>query len=133
MKIPQIPCLVLAFALLSLALPGLSQAGDGGFDKFCRTWMKKLEDREAFNQKKATVENRGGEFVIEYMGYSRKPVSCTAKRSHGNALIGTLVYEEIRYQKTGAKRASVTKGNAVEVTRAPVTEIFSHDGKEWLY
>lgn len=133
MKTSLIPSLVLAVALLSFSVPVPALAADGGFDKFCRTWMKKLEDRETFNQKQASVKSRGGEFVIEYTGYSRKPTSCTSSRSRGNALIGTLVYEEIRYQKTGAKRASVTKGHAVEVKRAPVTEIFGHDGKEWLY
>jgi len=133
MKAPRTSCLILAFALLSFAVPSLAHAGDGSFDKFCRTWMKKLKDRESFNQKKATVENRNGKFVMEYIGYTRKPLSCTASRGRGDALIGALVYDEIRYQKTGAKRASVAKSRPVVVKRAPVTEIFSHDGKEWLY
>ena len=114
----RIPCLLLALALFACAAPVPAQADDAGFGKFCRSWMKKLRQREAFNREQAAVEDRGGKFVLEYTGYSLKPVSCTATRGRGKALIGTLIYDEIRYAKTGAKRAAVGKSKAVAVKRS---------------
>ena len=115
MKRHRLTAFFLAGLLLGSGIPASVAANDAGFNAFCRSWMKKLAARETFNRDKANIVERAGQFVKQYTGYSRRPVSCKAQRTRG------------------AKKGALRESQPVAVKRAPVTEIFSHDGKDWLY
>jgi hypothetical protein len=90
---------VAAGIALTLLAPAASvQAGSNvvaaekSFQKFCQSWMRKLDAREADNLKKASVRKNGSGFMVEYTGYSDKPLRCETKASgvRANPLIGKL-------------------------------------------
>jgi len=106
----------------------------GGFDTFCSEWMGKLAERERSNQDQAPAKHDPDGVVVEYTGYVREPVSCTARLdAKGKPLVGILVYHEVRYRRSGADRAQARTNAPTEVERVEVTEVFRYDGARWAY
>ena len=123
----------LVLALASTAAP--ARAGDGGFDRFCKKWMGKLEKREKDNLAKMKVRPAADGVIGEYTGYARQPVRCkpTSKVVPGKPAVGTLVYHEIRYAKRGSDRKAARAAKPRPVETVEVMEIFRYDGTRWTY
>lgn len=105
------------------------------FDEFCATWMAKLQAREQGNAENAQVERRGERFVIEYTGYSSRPMRCESRPTGvaENPYVGKLLYHELRYEKAGAERASARAAEPSVVATTEILEIFRFDGTRWVY
>ena len=129
----QLWVLLIGVSLLGAAAP--AQAGDGGFGRFCKTWMGKLEQRERRNIDLMTLRKRGAETVGEYTGYARKAIECKPRSqvTPGKPAVGTLVYHELKYRKSGPTQAAAKRAKPTVVQRTEVMEVFRYDGKRWTY
>ena len=131
--------LVLALALApgSLAAPASPslKSARKSFERFCNSWMAKLEYREGTNLKKARARRAGTRFVLEYTGYADAPVRCEAKPSGvaSNPFIGKLVYHEYQFRRTGPTAAGARSSASSVVQSVEVMEIFRFDGTRWVY
>jgi hypothetical protein len=122
--------LLLSAALVLLAAP--AQAGQS-FDSFCAEWMKKLASREQQNLTKVKYSPENGRQVGSYVGYDRSPVKCQSKAQPGKPGVGTLVYNELHYKKTGETVERAKKSEPTVVEKVEVMEIFRFDGSNWKY
>lgn len=124
-----------AVAAGALALPSAASANStGGFERFCDEWMGKLAARERDNQNHAKAQNAASGVVVEYTGYTKVPVSCTARtNAKGVPSVGILVYHELRYRKSGSSPEQARTSTPAEVERVEVTEVFRYDGSKWTY
>ena len=124
----------LAGAGVASAGPGLT-AGSQSFDRFCSTWMGKLAERERHNQKTAAAQRNGSGYLVEYVGYARRPVRCEARETGvpSNPFIGKLVYHEMRYRRAGATPERAQTADASVLEQVEVMEIFRFDGTRWVY
>lgn len=148
MDIPALsPRALAACLVLTLSLPIARQAAadeqvpasiapsSHGFEDFCRTWMGKLAKREAHNLATAKTRKAGGQVVLSYIGYTKRPEKCSARRSGvaGNPYVGKVVYQELAYERRGANRKAALRADPVVVSRTEILEIFRHNGKKWIY
>ena len=117
------------------AVPSHLRDGAHRFERFCGTWISKLEKREQANERNVRFKRTGQQYVGEFTGYGRAPLRCTATPTGKpvTPLVGRLGYHEIRYQKSGATRAGAKKSKPRELYRIEVTELFRYDGKSWVY
>jgi hypothetical protein len=108
---------------------------DPEFSRFCNTWMHKLAQRERDNAANLKMVRRAGGFVGEWVGYAKTPVRCIAKATgrRENPFVGRLVYHEIRYRQAGPTPEAARSGQAAEIARTEVMEIFRFDGQRWVY
>jgi hypothetical protein len=113
--------------------PGLT--GPSSFERFCSTWMGKLAERERFNLRNATARKSGDRVVVEYVGYGKSPTRCEAKPSGvpSNPFVGKLVYQELRYERSGASKDGALTGQPRVLSSTEVMEIFRFDGSRWVY
>jgi hypothetical protein len=126
--------MLLTFAATA-AHAGQELAGRASFERFCSTWMGKLEERERSNLTRAIVRRSGDRVVVEYVGYTRSPLSCEAEPSGAPStpLVGKLVYQELRYERSGASKGGALTNPPRVLSRIVVMEIFRFDGSEWVY
>jgi len=128
----------LAAGLLGVATDaaaGPALTAGNSFERFCSTWMGKLEERERNNLRSAAARKEGSAFALEYIGYAKAPTRCES-RSTGvpsNPFIGKLVYHELRYKRSGATPERAQSGDAKVLEAVEVMEIFRFDGKRWVY
>jgi hypothetical protein len=115
-----------------LALAPAAQAAQS-FDSFCAEWMQKLAVREHDNVNKVKYTNQGGQTIGTYTGYESVPVRCQSKAQPGKPGVGTLVYNELHYKKSGDSVESAKKSAPQVVERVEVMEIFRFDGSAWKY
>ena len=136
-------CLALASVLLlacSSTPPTTSQRTSTGagpaqqFSGFCQDWMAKLRERERANLSGIKLRAIGNRVVGEYTGYGSGALECSAQATGFSAtpFVGTLIYEEILYAKTGKTRVRARRSTARPVRRIEVTELFRYDGKRGL-
>lgn len=106
-----------------------------GFEDFCRTWMRKLAQREKRNLGTAQVRKQGDSVVLSYVGYAAEPRKCSARKSGvaGNPYVGKMVYLEYAYERHGKSRKAALSAEPKVVKRTEVLEIFRHDGSKWVY
>ena len=120
-----------AVGLLWLAAPTTARAES--FDSFCAEWMNKLAAREQANLKKMEYSPRGGSVVGSYTGYEKVPIRCQSRAKPGSPGVGTLVYNEVRYQKVGDTKEAAKSSTPQVVEKTEVMEIFRYDGQKWKY
>jgi hypothetical protein len=122
-------------ALLAASLIGLA-AGSvraGSFDSFCAEWMGKLAVREQQNLQKMQFTPQGGRVVGSYKGYDKVPIRCQSRAKAGAPGVGTLVYNEVHYQKAGPTVEGAKTSQPMVVEKVEVMEIFRFDGQKWKY
>jgi hypothetical protein len=121
---------LLIVTLLGVAAPS---ARAESFDSFCAEWMGKLAQRE--QQNAAKVQYSPGSAGVEgkYTGYERVPVRCQTRAKPGAPGVGTLVYHELKYKKSGATVAEAKSSTPQVVEKMEVMEIFRFDGQKWKY
>lgn len=131
--------LVLALAFgpagpVPAASPGLNGARNS-FERFCNSWMAKLEDREGMNLRNARARKAGPRFVLEYTGYADTAKRCEAAASGvaSNPYVGKLVYHEYQFRKTGPTERGARHNPATLLQSIEVMEIFRFDGTRWVY
>ena len=122
---------VLALGALFAFAPGARAAQS--FDSFCTEWMGKLAEREHNNLAKVKYSPEGGRVVGRYTGYEHAPVRCQSRAKPGAPGVGTLVYNELHYAKSGDSVESAKKASPQVVERVEVMEIFRFDGSAWKY
>lgn len=123
---------------VALALGGLlalapSARAAQSFDSFCAEWMNKLAVREHDNVSKVKYSQEGSRVVGTYTGYEQVPLRCQSKAKPGAPGVGTLVYNELHYRKTGDSVDSAKKSSPELVEKVEVMEIFRFDGSAWKY
>jgi len=121
----------LAFGALSLAAP-LAQAAQS-FDSFCSEWMSKLAAREEQNLATVQYTPENGHVVGKYTGYDKSPTKCQSRAKAGAPGVGTLVYNELHFQKSGDSVDAAKKSSPQVVEKVEVMEIFRFDGSAWKY
>jgi hypothetical protein len=130
---------MLIAALALLAAPARADApaasGAHGFERFCASWMQKLRVREADNARATRIVPAESGYVGEFTGYGRKLLKCRARPtgSPSTPWVGQLVYEEIRYRKSGRSPSAARSSKPVIAARTHVLEIFKFDGSRWIY
>jgi hypothetical protein len=97
--------------------------------------MGKLAERERFNLKNAPARKHGDNVVVEYVGYGKTPTRCEAKASGvpSNPFVGKLVYQEMRYERSGASKDRALTSQPRVLSTTEVMEIFRFDGRRWVY
>jgi hypothetical protein len=103
------------------------------FDSFCAEWMGKLAVREQQNLQKMQYAPQGGRMVGSYKGYDKVPIRCQSRAKVGSPGVGTLVYNEVHYQKVGPTVEGAKTSSPQVVEKVEVMEIFRYDGKKWKY
>jgi hypothetical protein len=121
---------VLIVTLLWSAAPAASAES---FDSFCAQWMGKLEQREKQNLAKVHYARGAGGVEGKYTGYERVPVRCQTRAKPGKPGVGTLVYHELKYKKSGATVEQAKSSAPQVVEKTEVMEIFRFDGQKWKY
>lgn len=124
---------VLALAAGALLALAPSARAAQSFDSFCSEWMGKLAAREHDNVSKVKYTNEGGRVVGKYTGYESAPLRCQSKAKPGAPGVGTLVYNELHYRKSGDSVESAKKASPEVVEKVEVMEIFRFDGSAWKY
>lgn len=124
-------CALVAASVIWLAAPTVRAAEN--FDSFCAAWMGKLAVREQQNLQKIQYAPTAGRVVGAYTGYEKVPIRCQTRAKPGTPGVGTLVYNEVHYQKTGST-VEGAKGSSPQVMeKVEVMEIFRFDGAKWKY
>ena len=131
---------LLAVLLLTLA-PHVARAGadlsevPATFERFCRSWMGKLQVREQRNVKAIDLYRYGEHFMGDYTGYSRRPARCVVRPTSDprSPYIGQIVYDEIVYRVVGRTREQARSNAPQVLRRIKVTELFRFDGLRWSY
>ena len=103
------------------------------FDSFCAEWMGKLAVREQQNMQKIQYTPEGGRVVGSYKGYDKVPIRCQSRAKAGAPGVGTLVYNEVHYQKVGPTVEGAKTSQPMVVEKVEVMEIFRFDGQKWKY
>jgi len=115
-----------------LALAPSAQAAQS-FDSFCAEWMNKLRVREHDNVSNVKYTQQGSRVVGTYTGYETVPLRCQSKAKPGAPGVGTLVYNELHYRKSGDSVEAAKKSSPEVVEKVEVMEIFRFDGSAWKY
>jgi len=126
----RITALVLAVGALALTTPAKAAQS---FDSFCAEWMGKLAAREQANAAKVEYKPQGGQVVGTYTGYEKTPLRCQSRAKPGAPGVGTLVYNELHFQKAGQTVEGAKKSSPQVVEKVEVMEIFRFDGSAWKY
>jgi hypothetical protein len=121
-----------AVCALLLAAP-LSAGAAQSFDSFCAEWMSKLAAREEQNLAKVQYAPENGHVVGKYTGYDKSPSKCQSRAKPGAPGVGTLVYNELHFQKSGDSVESAKHSSPQVVEKVEVMEIFRFDGSAWKY
>jgi len=129
----QIRITMLALAVSTLALAAAPANAAQSFDSFCAEWMSKLAAREAQNAAKVQYSPQNGRVVGTYTGYEKTPLRCQSRAKPGAPGVGTLVYNELHFRKTGDSVEGARKSSPEVVEQVEVTEIFPVDGSAWKY
>ena len=126
---------VCAALALGVAAATNARADERDFSRFCADWMRKLEQREAYNQRHMKLRNNDGRMVGEYTGYGRDPLSCRTRErvEPGKRTVGMLVYREILYRKQALDLAALRFSEPRAIATFEVMEIFPFDGQSWKY
>jgi hypothetical protein len=103
------------------------------FDSFCAEWMGKLALREQQNLQKMQYTPQGGRVVGSYKGYDKIPIRCQSRAKAGAPGVGTLVYNEVHYEKVGPTVEGAKTSQPMVVEKVEVMEIFRFDGQKWKY
>jgi hypothetical protein len=103
------------------------------FDSFCAEWMNKLAQREQQNLAKVQYSPGAGGVEGKYTGYERVPVRCQTRAQPGKPGVGTLVYHELHYKKSGSTVEHAKSSAPQVVEKVEVMEIFRFDGQKWKY
>lgn len=117
--------------VIALAMPAVAAAES--FDSFCAQWMGKLAAREQQNLQKIQYVPNGGQVVGAYTGYEKVPIRCQTRAKPGAPGVGTLVYNEVRYQKAGPTVEGAKSSSPQVVEKVEIMEIFRFDGAKWKY
>ena len=102
------------------------------FRTFCDTWMKKLHDRNTYNDAHVAWTKGGAGVYGEYTTYGTDR-TCVAREEPGKVPIGKITYREIKYRREGANEAAAQSATATIVEQFDVTEIFRYAKGRWLY
>ena len=104
------------------------------FSGFCDGWMKKLRDRERTNLAGIQLRAIGSRVTGKYTGYGNGALECSARKTGlvTTPFVGTLIYEEILYAKSGRTHSRARKSTPRALRTIEVTELFRHDGTRWL-
>ena len=121
---------LLVVTLLWSAAPSASAES---FDSFCAQWMGKLEQREKQNLAKVQYSRGSGGMEGKYVGYERVPVRCQTRAKPGKPGVGTLVYHELQYKKSGPTVEQAKSSAPQVVEKTEIMEIFRFDGEKWKY
>jgi hypothetical protein len=124
-------CALWLASLIWLAAPSVRAAES--FDSFCAEWMGKLAVREQQNLKKMQYTPNAGRVVGAYTGYEKAPIRCQSRAKPGSPGVGTLVYHEVHYQKTGPTVEGAKTSPPEVMEKVEVMEIFRFDGQKWKY
>ena len=123
--------------ILSVSVSGLCEdisLVEKSFEKFNRSWMKKLQRIERENFRNIKAEDSGDLYRAEYIGYSREfDFSVKRTKSSLTPFIGILTYNEIKYVSIGRDKKGALKGPFFINTRIKVKEIFRYTKGEWVY
>jgi hypothetical protein len=122
----------LAVGSLALTLAPVASAAQS-FDSFCAEWMTKLAAREQQNASKVEYKPQGSQVVGTYTGYEKTPLRCQSRAKPGAPGVGTLVYNELHFRKTGASVEGAKQSSPEVVEKVEVMEIFRFDGSAWKY
>ena len=121
---------LLVVTLLWAAAPG---ARAESFDSFCAEWMSKLAVREKQNLSKVQYAPSSSGVEGRYTGYERVPVRCQTRAKPGKPGVGTLVYHELHYKKSGPTVEHAKSSDPQVIEKVEVMEIFRFDGQKWKY
>ena len=102
------------------------------FRTFCDTWMKKLQDRNTYNDAHIAWTKGGAGVYGEYTSYGTDR-TCVAREEPGKVPIGKITYREIKYRREGATEAAAQSATATIVEQFDVTEIFRYAKGAWQY
>jgi hypothetical protein len=122
-----------ALAFGAVALFAVPASAAQSFDSFCAEWMGKLAERETQNMQKVQYTPENGQVVGKYTGYEKSPIKCQSRAKPGAPGVGTLVYNELHFQKTGDSVDTAKKSSPQVVEKVEVMEIFRFDGSAWKY
>ncbi len=125
--------LVVLLAASLFWAPARPAHAEESFDSFCAEWMGKLAVREQQNLQKMQYTPQGGRVVGSYKGYDKVPIRCQSRAKAGSPGVGTLVYNEVHYQKVGPTVEGAKTSSPQVVEKVEVMEIFRYDGKKWKY
>jgi len=128
-----IRCAACALALGALSLAAPFAGAGQSFDSFCTEWMGKLAQREEQNLAKVQYTPENGHMVGKYTGYEKSPLKCQSRAKPGAPGVGTLVYNELHFQKSGDSVDAAKKSSPQVVEKVEVMEIFRFDGSAWKY
>ncbi len=102
------------------------------FRTFCDTWMKKLHDRNTYNDAHIAWTKGGPGVYGEYVNYGTDR-TCVAREEPGKVPIGKITYREIKYRREGANEAAAQAATGTIVEQTDVTEIFRWAKGAWQY
>lgn len=133
---------ITALLLLALATPSLAgppaavapasaklEEAKASFDRFARSWMKKMERAEANNRSRARPTRKGRGWQLRYRAYGGALRTRLRPTGHAAApFVGVLSYdeEEMVCETARAERCRVA-------TIIPVSEIFRFQNGRWVY
>ena len=122
-----------ALLVVTLLWSAAPSARAESFDSFCAEWMNKLAQREQTNMSKVQYMPGGSGVEGKYTGYDRVPVRCQTRAKPGAPGVGTLVYNEVHYVKSGSTVEHAKASQPQVVEKVEVMEIFRFDGEKWKY
>lgn len=122
-----------SLVVVTLVWSAAPTASAESFDSFCAQWMGKLEQREKQNLAKVQYSRGSSGMEGKYVGYERVPVRCQTRAKPGKPGVGTLVYHELRYRKSGATVEQAKSSAPQVVEKVEIMEIFRFDGQKWKY
>ncbi len=129
---------LLAIGLFSIAFSAAAdnakQLESKNFNRFAKTWVKKLNRSHIKGITRMEVlRNPDGSYLARYHHIDPTSVSCTVKKtsSKRKGYVGLLKYTESVYECTAPSPEKARKGDFKVSKAMRVTEIFSNSGKGW--
>jgi hypothetical protein len=109
--------------------PRNSHKAEDSFERFARTWMKKMRKLEARNRAEPTVQAEPERLHVTYLGYGEQFETELRETKHPSVpYIGILRYSERLYRCSDPKAQ-----NCIITATTPVTEIFRFQEGRWIY
>jgi len=103
-----------------------------GFQSFCAEWMKKLQERVAFNIQRIEWRSENGAVVGQHVDYGKES-TCVAREDPGKQPVGEISYREVTYERRGATPEAALAAPGTVVETFDVTEIFLFTKGRWQY
>jgi hypothetical protein len=104
------------------------------FERFCSEWMQKLATRERDNQQHIQWIPSGNGVMGEYVGYSTDHTCQLKALTDPKAVpVAKILYQEIRYQKSGPSPTAASTAPPQPLDLTEVTEIFRYEKGQWKY